>query len=48
MKEEKKAVVEKGKFDRALKTILQAKPVPRKTIKTGGRYGPKTPILAKS
>jgi hypothetical protein len=39
--------VEKRKFDQALKKMLRAKPEPRKKIKTQGRRGPKTPILAK-
>jgi hypothetical protein len=39
--------VEKRKFDQALKKMLRAKPEPRKKIRTRGRRGPKTPILAK-
>jgi len=39
--------VEKRKFDDALTKLLRAKPEPRKKIKTQGRRGPKTPILAK-
>jgi hypothetical protein len=39
--------VEKRKFDMALAKMLRAKPEPRKKIKTPGRRGPKTPILAK-
>ncbi len=39
--------VEKRKFDNALTKLLRAKPEPRKKIKTPGRRGPKTPILAK-
>jgi hypothetical protein len=39
--------VEKAKFDFALKTILQSKPVPRDKIKTKGKRDPKTPILQK-
>jgi hypothetical protein len=39
--------VEKRKFDQALKKMLRAKPEPRKKIKTRGRRGVKTPILAK-
>ena len=39
--------VEKRKFDHALTKMLRAKPEPRKKIKTPGRRGPKTPILAK-
>jgi len=39
--------VEKEKFDSLLGKLLKAKPEPRKKIKTKGRRGPKTPILAK-
>jgi hypothetical protein len=39
--------VEKQKFDDLLGKLLKAKPEPRKKIKTQGRKGPKTPILAK-
>jgi hypothetical protein len=39
--------VEKRKFDKALTKLLRAKPEPRKKIKTRGRRGVKTPILAK-
>jgi hypothetical protein len=39
--------VEKRKFDQALTKLLRAKPEPRKKIKTRGRRGAKTPILAK-
>jgi hypothetical protein len=39
--------VEKRKFDQALTKLLRAKPEPRKKIKTQGRRGAKTPILAK-
>jgi hypothetical protein len=39
--------VEKRKFDNALTKLLRAKREPRKKIKTQGRRGPKTPILAK-
>lgn len=39
--------VEKRKFDQALTKMLRAKPKPRKKIKTPGRRGPKTAILAK-
>jgi len=39
--------VEKEKFDAALAKLLKAKPEPRKKIKTEGKHGPKTPILAK-
>jgi len=39
--------VEKRKFDKALTKLLRAKPEPRKQIKTRGRRGAKTPILAK-
>jgi hypothetical protein len=43
----RKMKVEKRKFDKALSKMLRAKPEPRKKIKTPGRRGPKTPILAK-
>ena len=39
--------VGKRRFDDALTKMLRAKPEPRKKIKTRGRRGPKTPILAK-
>ena len=39
--------VAKDKFDHALAKLLQAKPEPRKKIKTQGRKGSKAPILAK-
>jgi hypothetical protein len=39
--------VEKDKFDGILGKLLKAKPEPRKKIKTQGKRGPKTPILAK-
>lgn len=39
--------VEKEKFDSLLGKLLKAKPEPRKKIKTLGKRGPKTPILAK-
>ena len=39
--------VEKEKFDAVLGKMLKAKPEPRQKIKTEGRKGPKTPILAK-
>jgi hypothetical protein len=38
--------VEKQKFDTILVKLLKAKPEPRKKIKTQGRKGSKTPILA--
>jgi hypothetical protein len=38
---------EKEKFDRLLHKLLTAKPGPRKDIKTTGKRGTKTPILAK-
>ena len=43
----KKLLVEKEKFDALLGRLLKAKPQPRKEIKTQGRKGSKTPILAK-
>jgi hypothetical protein len=39
--------VEKQKFDSLLGKLLKAKPEPRKQIKTQGRKGSKTPVLAK-
>jgi hypothetical protein len=39
-------VVEKKKFDGVLKSILRSKPVTREQIKSKGKHGPKTPILA--
>jgi hypothetical protein len=39
--------IEKRKFDALLGKLLKAKPEPRKAIKTQGRKGSKTPILAK-
>ena len=39
--------VEKKKFDTILVKLLKAEPEPRKKIKTEGRKGSKTPILAK-
>jgi len=38
--------VEKEKFDSLLGKLLESKPEPRKKIKTQGRKGSKTPILA--
>jgi hypothetical protein len=43
----KKLLVEKSKFDAMLSRVVQAKPVPRTSIKATGKRGPKTPILAK-
>jgi len=42
-----KMKVEKRKLDQALTKMLMAKPEPRKKIRTQGRGGAKTPILAK-
>ena len=39
--------VEKEKFDLVLGKLIKAKPEPRKVIKTQGRKGSKSPILAK-
>jgi len=39
--------VDKNKFDALLGKLLKAKPEPRKKIKTEGRKGSKSPILAK-
>ncbi len=36
-----------SEIDDALTKMLKAKPEPRKKIKTQGRRGPKTPVLAK-
>jgi len=44
---ERKVKVEKQKFDSLLGKLLATKPEPRKKIKTKGKRGPKTPILAK-
>jgi hypothetical protein len=43
----KKVLVEKKNFDDALHRILQSKPIPKSKVKTSGKNGPKTPILAK-
>jgi len=39
--------VRKDKFDAVLGKLLKAAPKPRKSIKTAGKHGPKTPILTK-
>jgi hypothetical protein len=39
--------VEKQKFDALLDKILKTKPEPRKQVKTTGKGGSKTPIIAK-
>jgi hypothetical protein len=39
--------VEKKKFDALLEKVIRAKPAPREKIKTDGKRGSKTPILAK-
>jgi len=44
----KKIVVEKEKFDAVLSALLKSKPIERKTIKTAGKRGARTPILQKS
>ena len=41
------AKVNKEKFDSLLTRMLTAKPEPKTEIKTRGKRGPKTPILAK-
>ena len=46
MKYGKSMIVKKSNFDRMLKAILRAKPIPRKAIKSSAKSGPKTPILA--
>lgn len=43
----KRVIVSKTEFDGILGKLLKAKPEPRKSIKTQGPKGPKTPILAK-
>lgn len=43
----KKLIVEKGKFDAALGSLLKTKPIKREAIKAGKKRDPKTPILAK-
>lgn len=43
----KKIVAEKEKFDIILRHLLKTKPVRRTAIKTRGKHGPKTPMLAK-
>jgi hypothetical protein len=43
----KKVIVPKEKFDGMLSRILQSKPLSRDEIKSTGKRGPKTPILAK-
>lgn len=40
--------VEKKKFDNALAKLLQAKPKPRKKIKTQGKHGKKKAIIQPS
>ena len=39
--------ISKDAFDKAMSKILTAKPVPRKEIKSSGKYGSKAPIFAK-
>jgi hypothetical protein len=39
--------VEKEKFDAVLTKLIKTKPVPRSSIKTIGKHGPKTPIVPK-
>jgi hypothetical protein len=39
--------VRKREFDGVLEKLLKAKPLPRESVKTRGKRGPKTPILAK-
>jgi len=41
----KKVIVEKAKFDAVLKKLLEMKPMPMKSLKTGGRKGSKAPII---
>jgi len=42
-----KVKVEKNPLDAALNQILKSKPLPREKIKSRGKRGPKTAILAK-
>ncbi len=42
-----KVLVAKSKFDNVLGNLLRKSPIQRKQIKTQGRKGSKTPILAK-
>ena len=44
---EKISPVEKSKFDSLLRKVIRTKPAPREKIKTSGKRGPKTAILAK-
>lgn len=37
--------VEKAKFDLLLKKVIATKPIPRDSIKSTGKRGPKTPII---
>jgi hypothetical protein len=39
--------IDKKAFDGLLKTLLSTKPNERRNIKTGGKRGPRTPIIAK-
>ena len=43
----KLALWEKSKFDSLLRKVIRTKPAPREKIKTSGKRGPKTAILAK-
>ena len=43
----KKVFVEKEKFDAVLSALLKSKPIERKSIKTSGKRGPKTPLFPK-
>jgi hypothetical protein len=43
---QKKVVAQKDRFDALLSSVLRAKPMPRKKIKTAKRHSP-TPILSK-
>jgi hypothetical protein len=42
-----KLLVNRGRFDALLSKVLKTKPVPRTSVKSTGRRGSKTPILAK-
>jgi hypothetical protein len=40
-----KVFVEKEKFDAVLGMLLTAKPLPMRSVKTGGKRGPKAPVI---
>jgi hypothetical protein len=47
MKTKKPLKVRKDRFDAVLSNLIQAKPVPRTSVKSTGRRGSKKPILQK-